>query len=155
MRRIINGWTETEFTSFSVAIVAGRVVGLLTVCTLEKPMSYVVFSFMYSQGWERRVVSWVVDMLCCAVGQVAPVGINCQLLPGLGNVLAGSSGRRTVSVVPLRLSELNKALVDVSVLVMDGTDIHTLLNHLQTRLKDSMKDPILLACPNLLQVIII
>ena len=154
MRQIINGWTETEFTSFSVAIVAGRVVGLLTVCTLEKLMSYVVFSFMYSQGWERRVVSWVVDMLCCAVGQVAPVGINCQLLPGLGNVLAGSSRRRTVSVVPLRLGELNKALVDVSVRVMGGTDIHTLLNHLQTRLKDSMKDPILLACPNLLQVII-
>ena len=125
MRQIINGWTETEFTSFSVAIVAGRVVGLLTVCTLEKLMSYVVFSFMYSQGWERRVVSWVVDMLCCAVGQVAPVGINCQLLPGLGNVLAGSSGRRTVSVVPLRLGELNKALVDVSVRVMGGTDIHT------------------------------
>ena len=143
MRRIINGWTETEFTSFSVAIVAGRVVGLLTVCTLEKPMSYVVFSFMYSQGWERRVVSWVVDMLCCTVGQVAPVGINCQLLPGLGNVLAGSSGRRTVSVVPLRLSELNKVLVDVSVRVMGGTDIHTLLNHLQTRLKDSMKDPLI------------
>ena len=155
MRRIINGWTETEFSSFSVAIVGGRVVGLLTVCTLEKLMSYVVFSFMYSQGWECRVVSWVVDMLCCTVGQVAPVGINCQLLPGLGNVLAGSSGRRTVSVVPLRLGELNNALVDVSGRVMGGTDIHTLLNHLQTRLKDSMKDPILLACPNLLQVIMI
>ena len=153
--RIINVLTETEFNSFSVAIVAGRVVGSLTVCTPEKLMSYVVFSFVYSQGWERRVVARVVDLLCCAVGQVAPVGVNCKVLPGLENVLAGSSGRGTVAVVPLRLGDLNKSLVDVSVRVMGGTDVHTILNHLQTRMKDFMEDPILLACPKLLQVNIV
>ena len=157
MRRMINVWTETEFTSFSVAIVAGRVVGSVTVCTPEKPMSYVVFSFIYAQGWERRVVSWVVDMLCCAVGQVAPVGVNCKLMPGLENVLASSTGQGTVTVVPLRLVKINKTLVDVSVRVMGGIDVHTMLNHLQTRLKvkEFMDDPIILACPKLLQVILV
>ena len=155
MRRMINVWTETEFTSFSVAIVAGRVVGSVTVCTPEKPMSYVVFSFIYAQGWERRVVSWVVDTLCCAVGQVAPVGVNCKLMPGLENVLASSTGQGTVTVVPLRLVKINKTLVDVSVRVMGGIDVHTMLNHLQTRLKEFMDDPIILACPKLLQVILV
>ena len=144
MRRIINVWPETEFNSFSVAIVAERVVGSLTVCTPEVPVNYVVFSFIYSQEWERRVVAWVVDLLCRAVGQVAPVGVNCKLLPGLENVLAISSGRGTVAVVPLHLCELNKSLVDVSVRVMGGMDIHTMLNHLQTRMKEFMHDPVLL-----------
>ena len=155
MRRIINVWTETKFNSFSVAVVAGRVVWSLTVCTPEGSVSYVVFSFIYSQEWERRVVAWVVDLLCCAVGLVAPVGINCKLLPGLENVLASSSGRGTIAVVPLGLCELNKSLVDVSVRVMGGTDIHTMLNHLQTRMKEFMHDPVLLECPKLLQVNIV
>ena len=130
-------WTETEFNSFSVAIVAGRVVGSLTVCTPEGPVSYVVFSSIYPQEWERRVVEWIVDLLCCAVGQVAPVGVNCKLLPGLEIVLAGSSGRGTVAVVPLRLCDLNKSLVDVSVRVMGG-------DYLQTRMKEFLHDPVLI-----------
>ena len=152
MRRMINVWTETEFTSFSVAIVAGRVVGSVTVCTPEKPVSYVVFSFIYAQGWERRVVSWVVDMLCCAVGQVSPIGVNCSLLPRLERALLRGSGLGAVSLIPLRISDLNKVLVDASVRVMGGVDVHTLLNHLQTRLKDFVHDAVLLSRPKLLQV---
>ena len=136
-------------------IAAGRVVGSLTVCTPEGPVNYVVFSFIYSQEWERRVVAWVVDLLCCAVGQVAPVSVNCKLLPGLENVLADSSGRGTVAVVPLRLCDLNQSLVDVSLRVMGGTDVHTVFNHLQTRMKEFMHDPFLLECPKLLQVTIV
>ena len=152
MRRILNVWTETEFTSFSVAIVAGRLVGALTVCTNEGPVSYVVFSFMYSQGWERRVVAWFIDLLCCAVGQVAPVGMNCKPMPRLESVLAGGPGCGTVVVVPLRLGELNNSLVEASVRVMGGTEVHALLNHLQTRMKEFVHDPVLLECPKLLQV---
>ena len=64
----------------------------------------------------------------------------------------GNTGLGAVSLVPLRISDINKILVDVSVRVMGGVDVHSLLNHLQTRLKDFVQDAVLLSCPNLLQV---
>ena len=98
------------------------------------------------------MVSWAVNLLCCTVGQVAPVGLNCRLVPALERVLVSHSGPSAVSLVPLRLTELNKRLVDASVRVMGWTDVHTIFNHLQTRMKKFVWDPLLLACPNLLQV---
>ena len=154
MRRVIGSWSETEYSSFGVTLVADRVVGTLNVCTSEGPANFVVFSFAYGQEWEQRVVSWAVNMLCCAVGQLAPVGLNCRLLSGLERVLVSRSGPRTVSLVSLKLTELNKRLVDASIRVMGGTDVHTILNHLQSRLKEFVQDPIFLACPKLLQVTI-
>ena len=152
MRRVLSLWTETEFTSFGVSIVADRVVGTVSVCTVEGLASYVVLSFNYSQEWEQRVVSWMVNLLCCAVGQVSPIGVNCSLLPRLERALLRGSGLGAVSLIPLRISDLNKVLVDASVRVMGGVDVHTLLNHLQTRLKDFVHDAVLLSCPKLLQV---
>ena len=64
----------------------------------------------------------------------------------------GNSGLGAVSLVPLRISDLNKVLVDASVRVMGGVDVHSLLNHLQTRMRDFVHDDVLLACPKLLQV---
>ena len=148
MRRNLSLWTETEFTSFGVAIVADRVVGTVSVCTVEGPASYVVFSFNYSQEWEHRVVVWMVNLLCCAVGQVSPVGVRCRFK----DVLVRDSGLGAVSLIPLRISDLDKILVDMSVRVMGGVDVHTLLNHLQTRMKDFVHDAVLLSCPKLLQV---
>ena len=101
------------------------------------------------------MVSWVVNLLCCAVGQVAPVGLNCRLLPGVEGVMVSYSGPSVVSLVPLRLVDLNKCVVDASVRVMGGTDVHSMLNHQQTRLKEFVCDPILLNCPKLLQIIMI
>ena len=152
MRRVFNLWTETEFTRFGVAIVGDRVVGTVNVCTVEGLASYVVLSFNYSQDWEQRVVIWMINLLCCVVGQVSPVGVSCSLLPRLEDVLVGNTGLGAVSLVPLRISDINKILVDVSVRVMGGVDVHSLLNHLQTRLKDFVQDAVLLSCPNLLQV---
>ena len=100
------------------------------------------------------MVSWAVNMLCCAVGQLAPVGLNCRLLSGLERVFVSHSGPRTVSLVSLKLTELNKRLVDASIRVMGGTDVHTILNHLQARLKEFVRDPMFLACSKLLQVTI-
>ena len=136
MRRVISLLYDTEFNSFTVAIVANRVVGTLNVCTPEGPASYVVFSLNYSQEWEQRVVVWMVNLFCCTVGQVSPVGINCGLLPRLECVLTTHSGLGAISLMPLRLNDLNKCLVGVSVRVMGGTDVHTILNHLQTRKKE-------------------
>ena len=152
MRRVLNLWTETEFTRFGVAIVGDRVVGTVNVCTVEGLASYVVLSFNYSQDWEQRVVFWMINLLCCVVGQVSPVGVSCSLLPRLEDVLVGNTGLGAVSLVPLRISDINKILVDVSVRVTGGVDVHSLLNHLQTRLKDFVQDAVLLSCPNLLQV---
>ena len=152
MRRVLNLWTETEFTRFGVAIVGDRVVGTVNVCTVEGLASYVVLSFNYSQDWEQRVVIWMINLLCCVVGHVSPVGFSCSLLPRLEDVLVGNTGLGAVSLVPLRISDINKILVDVSVRVMGGVDVHSLLNHLQTRLKDFVQDAVLLSCPNLLQV---
>ena len=142
MRRVIGSWSKTEYSSFGVTLVADRVVGTVNVCTSEGPANYVVFSFVYGQEWEQRVVSWAVNMLCCAVGQLAPVGLNCRLLSWLERVLVSHSGPRTVSLVSLKLTELNKRLVDASIRVKGGTDVHTILNHLQTRLKEFVRDPI-------------
>ena len=152
MRRVLSLWAETEFTRFGLAIVGDRVLGTVNVCTAEGLASYVVLSFNYTQDWEQRVVVWMVNLLCCAVGQVSPVGVSCSLLPRLEHVLVGNSGLRAVSLVPLRISDLNKVLVDVSVRVMGGVDVHSLLNHLQTRMRDFVQDDVLLACPKLLQV---
>ena len=153
MRRVLGLWSEIEYSSFGITIVADRVLGTVNVCTLEGPVAYVVFSFVYGRDREQRVVSWAVNLLCCAVGQVAPVGLNCRFLPGLEWVLVKSSGPSAVPLVPLKLTELNKCLVDASAQVMSGTDVHTILNRLHTRLKEFVRDPVLLACLKLLQVI--
>ena len=154
MKRVIGLWCETEYHSFSITNVAGRVVRTLTICTLEGPLSYVLFSLAYGQEWEREVVAWIANLLCCCVGQVVPVGLNCVLLPRVEAALGSTSGSQAVALVPLKLSDLNKCLVDASVKVMGGSDLHSVLNHLQTRLKEFVRDPILLICPKLLQVII-
>ena len=155
MRRVIGIWSETEYSSFSITTVADRVVGTVTVCTLEGPVSYVVFSIVYGQEWEQEAMSWVVNLLCCCVGQIVPVGINCGPLPRVEGVLCPPSGPQAFTLVPLKLNDLNKCLVDSSVRVMGGSGMHSILNHLQTRLKEFVRDPILLACPKLLQVIIL
>ena len=155
MRRVIGMWCETDYSSFGIAIVAGRVVGRLNICTVDALSSYVIFSFSYGQEWELRVVSWLFNFLCCVVGEVMPVGLNCNLLPGVERVLTSQSGPRAVSLVPLRLIDLNRCLVDVSVRVMGGTDVNSLLNHLQTRMKEFVRDAVLLACPKFLQVTIL
>ena len=152
MRRVLSLWAETEFTRFGLAIVGDRVVGTVNVCTAEGLASYVVLSFIYAQDWEQRVVVWMVNLLCCAVGQVLPGGVSCSFLPRLEDVLVGNSGLGAVSLVPLRFSDLKKVLIDVSVRVMGGVDVHSLLNHLQTRMRDFVQDDVLLACPKLLQV---
>ena len=127
---------------------------MVTVCTLEGPLSYVVFSLVYGQEWEQEVVSWIVNLFCCCVGQVVPVGINCSLLPRVEGALRAHSGPQAIPFVPSKLNDLNKCLVDASVRVrvMGGSDLHSISNHLQTRLKEFVRDPNLLACPKLLQV---
>ena len=62
----------------------------------------------------------MVNLLCCAVEQVLPGGVSFSLLPRLEEVLVGNSGLGAVSLVPLRISDLNRVLVDVSVRVMGG-----------------------------------
>ena len=49
MRRVIGLWSEIEYSSFGITIVADRVVGTVNVCTLEGPATYVVFSFVYGK----------------------------------------------------------------------------------------------------------
>ena len=83
MRRTISLWSDAEYSSFSVAIVVDRIVGTLSICTSMGISSYVVFSFNYAQDWKQRVVTWFVNLLCCTVGEVSSVGLNCGLLPRL------------------------------------------------------------------------
>ena len=47
-------------------MVAGRVVGTVSVCTLEGLATYVLFSFVYGREWERGgFVGGRLAMLCC------------------------------------------------------------------------------------------
>ena len=42
-------WSETEYSSFGIAIVTDRVVGGVNVCTLEGPASYVVLFCLWAR----------------------------------------------------------------------------------------------------------
>ena len=154
MRRLITLWCDSSFSSFSIGIVADRIVGRLTVCSAEGIANYGIFSFSYSQDWEPRLVSWVVILFCGALGEFSPLGLNCELFPRLGCVLQSHSGIGAISLVPFRLADINRLVITASVRVLGGTDVHSILNHLQTRLKSFMKDEVLLSCPKLLRVCI-
>ena len=155
MRRLITLWFESAFSSFSIGIVADRIVGHVNICTAEGITNYIVFSFSYAQDWEGRLVTWIVNLLCGAVGEICPLGLNCELFPRLNCALTSSAGLGTISLVPLRLADINRVVITASVRVLGGTDVHVILNHLQSRLKPFMKDEMLLSCPNLLRVCII
>ena len=155
MRRLITLRCESAFNSFSIGVVADRIVGRVSVCTGEGIANYIVFSFSYTQDWEARLVSWVVNMLCGALSEFCPLGLNCALFPRFNCVLTSSGGIGTVSLVPLRLADINRVVITASVRVLSGPDVHVILNHLQSRLKPFMKDEMLLSCPKLLRVYII
>ena len=152
MRRLIALWSESTFSSFSIVIVADRVVGRVSMCSSEGVSQYILFSFSYTQDWEPRVVSWIVNLLCGAVGEICPLGLNCELFSRLNHVLSSSAGIGTISVVPVRLVAINRLIVAASVRILGGTDVHVILNHLQSRLKPYVKDDLLLSCPKLLRV---
>ena len=155
VRRLITLWFESAFSSFSIGIVADRIVGRVNICTAEGITNYIVFSFSYAQDWEGRLVTWIVNLLCGAVGEICPLGLNCELFPRLNCALTSSAGLGTISLVPLRLADINRVVITASVRVLGGTDVHVILNHLQSRLKPFRKDEMLLSCPKLLRVCII
>ena len=152
MRRLIALWCESTFSSFSIGIVADRLVGRVSVCSAEGISQYILFSFSYTQDWEPRLVSWIVNLLCGALVEICPLGLNCELYPQLSRVLTSSAGIGTISLVPIRLADINRLVVTASVRVLGGTDVHVILNHLQSRLKPFVKDDMLLSCPSLLRV---
>ena len=155
MRRLIALWSESTFSSFSIGIVADRVVGRVSMCSSEGVSQYILFSFSYTQDWEPRLVSWIVNLLCGALSEICPLGLNCELFPPLNRVLCSSAGIGTISLVPVRLADINRLIVAASARVLGGTDVHVILNHLQSRLKPYVKDDLLLSCPKLLRVSVI
>ena len=155
MRRLIVLWSESTFSSFSIGIVVDRVVGRVSMCSSEGVSHYILFSFSYTQDWEPRLVSWIVNLLCGAVSEICPLGVKCELFPRLNRVLSSSAGIGTISVVPVRLADINRLIVAASVRIFGGTDVHVILNHLQSRLKPYVKDDLFLSCPKLLRVNIV
>ena len=127
-------------------------VGRLSFCTAERIANYIIFSFSYSQDWEPRLVSWFANLLYSALGDFSSPGLNCELFPRLECVLHSQTGVGTINLVPLQLMDDKKIIFSAIVRVMGvgGTDIHSILNHLQTRLKIFVMDAI--SCPKLLCV---
>ena len=152
MRRLITVWTDSTYSSFHLSVVGGRVTGTVTVCLLDGVKHYCVFSFSVARDWESRVITWLVNMWCCMLGEPVPLGLCCDELPQLGGLFRSSTGVGSLDVKSLGLSDVSRAIVDVAGSVLGGTDIHVVLNHLQKRLKRYVKDPLLLGCPQLLQV---
>ena len=152
MRRLITIWVNSEYSSFHLSVSGGRATGMLTVCGADGVRNYTVFNFNLSLDWEGRVITWLVNMWCCMLGEPVPLGLCCDALPQLGGLFRGTTGVGLVDVKPLVLSDVSRMIVDVAGQVLGGTDIHVLLNHLQKRLKGFVRDPLLLACPHLLQV---
>ena len=77
-RRVIGLWSETEFSSFGITIVAGRVVGTVSVCTLEGLATYVLFYCAARVGAASGFVGGRPAMLCCGASdtcwpQLSPI----------------------------------------------------------------------------------
>ena len=152
MKRLITQWSNCGFTSFHVAVGQGRVTGTVTMCSLEGISQYCVFSFGLSQDWEKRVVTWMINMWRCLLGEPVPLGLCCDALPQLGGLFQAATGVGSLELKTLSLYEISRTIVDVGGRALGGTDIHVVLNHLQKRLKGYVRDPLLLSCPHLLQV---
>ena len=152
MKRLITLWSNCGFTSFHVAVGQGRVTGTVTMCSLEGISQYCVLSFGLSQDWEKRVVTWMINMWCCLLGEPVPLGLCCDALPQLGGLFQAATGVGSLELKTLSLCEISRTIVDVGGRALGGTDIHVVLNHLQKRLKGYVRDPLLLSCPHLLQV---
>ena len=129
--------------------------GTVTVCGMDGVSHYTVFCFKLARDWEGRVITWLVNMWCCMLGEPVPLGLCCDALPQLSGLFRSTTGVGLVDVKPFTLSDVSRTIVDVAGQVLGGTDIHVVLNHLQKRLKGFVKDPLLLACPHLLQVCMI
>ena len=65
-------------------------------------------------------------------------GLKCDLLPELDTLLLSRVNVGSNTLNPLRLSDVNWTILDVSVRVMGGPDVYTIL---QARLKRFVKDP--------------
>ena len=61
-----------------------------------------------------------------------------RIVPTTQLFLTSSAGLGTISLVPLRLADINRVVITASVRVLRGTDVHVILNHLQSRLKPFM-----------------
>ena len=108
---------------------------------LEGVSHYSVFSFSLVRDWENRVVTWLVNMWCCMIGEPVPLGLCCDALPQLSELFRSSTGVGSLEVKTVVLSDVSRTIVDDSRQVLGGTDIHVVLNHLQKRLRGFVKDP--------------
>ena len=131
MRRLIIIWSNSTYSSFHLAVSGGRVTGTITVCAMDGVSHYPVFSFRLAREWESRVIMWLVNMWCCMLGEPVPLGLCCDALPQLGGLFRRTTGVGLVEVKTLSLSDVSLTIVDVAGQVLDGTDIHVMLNHLQ------------------------
>ena len=152
MRRLITIWSNSEFSSFHLTVSGGRMIGTVTVCAPDGVSNYTVFCFNLARDWEGRVVTWLVNMWCCMLGEPVPLGLCCDALPQLGGLFRSTTGVGLLEVKLFTLSDVSRTIVDIAGQILGGTDIPVILNHLQKRLKGFVKDPLLLECPHLLQV---
>ena len=148
MKRLITLWSNSGFSNFHLAVGQGRVTGTVTVCSLEGISHYCVFSFGLARDWERRIITWLINMWCCMHGEPVPRGLYCDALPQLGGLFRSTKGVGSLEVKTLVLSEVSRTIVDVGGQVPGGTDIHVVLNHLQKRLKRFVRDPFVVELPS-------
>ena len=135
MRRLITVWSNSAYNSFHLTVAKGRVSGRVTVSALDGVSHYVVFCFNLVRDWELRVVTWLVKMWCCMLGEPASLGLCCDALPQVSGLFRSTTGVGSVEVKPLLLSDLSRTIVEISGRVLGGTDMHVVLSHLQKRLK--------------------
>ena len=81
MRRLITIWSNSEYSSFHLTVTGGRVTGTVAVCGMDGVSHYTVFFFNLARDWEGRVITWLVNMWCCMLGEPVPLGLCCDALP--------------------------------------------------------------------------
>ena len=135
MKRLITLWSNSTFSSFHMAVSNGRVTGTVTVCALDGVSHYSIFSFSLVRDWENRVITWLVNMWCCMIGEPVPLGLCCDALPQPSELFRSSTGVGSLEVKTLVLSDVIRTIVDVSGQMLGRSDIHVVLNHLQKRLE--------------------
>ena len=91
MRRLITVWTNSPFNIFSLTVFNSRVNGTVTVCSLDGVRNYVVFTFNVVRYWEHRVVTWLITMCRCLLGEPVPLGLSCDGLFQLSGIFQFST----------------------------------------------------------------
>ena len=124
----------------------------VTVAESDMLRGYILFEVGAIGRWEHRVADWIANYWCVLIEELVPVGISCSGMPSLRRLLQGGDGRGRVLLDPVRSKSVMQVVTVTGLSVSTGQAVHVVMNFLLSKLRDCLKDPVLMACPALVRV---